>query len=575
MRKLPLILTVLVAVLIGTGVYQLSFRYFQSQEITTAEGRLSLYRSTVVAELERFSHLPFVLARDPFVIETAEMRAPEALNDRLARFADKAGLDAIYLMGLDGVTIAASNAALPSSFVGQDYGFRPYFKEAIEGGRGRFYGIGATTGLPGYFLADPVLNGAGATLGAVAVKLDLSGLQNSWRASGEQVLLANQDGVVLLASDPAWQYRTLRPLSPAQRQDIEASRQFPGQGLDILDWEPSDEDSALIDGTHRLHLTANDLPHDWALHYFSSDSRAVVQSWLVTVGLGVVAGTILILFQIQRTRRMATALGRSEQEEALLRSANERLAIEIEERRNAERRLKRTQSELEQTSRLAALGQLAASVTHELGQPIAAMRNHLAAAEISASGPQPMTGKIAALVERMEGITRQLKFFARTDQEEFGPVDLDEALQAALSLVAINIERSGAELQLSIPTAPVVVRGNRLRIEQVLTNLLRNALDASEDTDKPALWVSLGASDGLAWCEVQDNGHGLGTATLAELRQPFVTTRESGRGMGLGLAISSTIVSDHGGAMRAWNAPETGAVFRVEFPVPDTEGNKA
>ncbi len=136
----------------------------------------------------------------------------------------------------DGQTIAASNFDRPGSFLGQNYGFRPYFREAIAGGTGRFHAIGATTGLPGYFIADPVRGADGEIAGAIAIKVDLSVLEESWRNSGEQVLLANADGVVLLASDPAWQYRALYPLSEAQRAEIEAARQFTGQPLDPLDW---------------------------------------------------------------------------------------------------------------------------------------------------------------------------------------------------------------------------------------------------------------------------------------------------------------------------------------------------
>ena len=307
-------------------------------------------------------------------------------------------------------------------------------------------------------------------------------------------------------------------------------------------------------------------PHGWALHYFASDDRAIARSWLVTASAVLLAGLGLLWLQGVRARRIGAALKRSEEEEAQLRAANERLAIEIEDRRTAERRLKRTQDELESASRLAALGQLAASVTHELGQPIAAMRNYLAAAEIGSKGGAPMVGKIGALVDRMEGITRQLKFFARTEQDSFGPVDLCDALRASLALVAPNIETDEVMLDVELPKTPVIVRGNKLRLEQVMTNILLNALDAVELADHPRIDVRCGMDDETAWFEVMDNGHGLGEATLADLQEPFVTTRESGRGMGLGLAISSGIVNDHGGVMRADNREGVGAVFRVEFP---------
>ena len=202
----------------------------------------------------------------------------------------------------------------------------------------------------------------------------------------------------------------------------------------------------MIGGAGRLHLSGTLAPHGWGLHYFADDSAAITRSWLLAGIVTTLAGGWLLAAQVRRTRRIGAALRRSEAEEAQLREANERLAVEIEERRTAQRRLARTQDELERASRLAALGQLAASVTHELGQPIAAMRNHLAAAEIGGKGEGRLVPHIAGIVDRMEGITRQLKFFARNDREEFGPVDLREAVQAALALVEPNIARVGARV---------------------------------------------------------------------------------------------------------------------------------
>jgi two-component system C4-dicarboxylate transport sensor histidine kinase DctB len=554
------------ALCVAIGVFWLSLSFFQSEEEAKARGRLSLYHSTVRSELERFSHLTYVLARDTHVIDTATGGATGRLDRRLAAFAAQSGLDAIYLMRPDGTTIAASNAGRPDSFVGQEYAFRPYFQAAREGAQGRFYGIGATTGLPGYFIADAVRDAEGGLAGVIAIKLDLTDLEDAWRAAGEQVFLANRDGIVLLSSDPRWRYRSLRDLSPDQRARIAQDRQFPGQDLASLDWEPRDDARAVIDGSERIHLSASVAPHDWVLHYFADDNAAVTRSLLLTGLVMLLAGAGFLVSQLRRMQRIGAALRRSEAEEAQLREANERLAVEIDERRTAERRLKRTQDELERASRLAALGQLAASVTHELGQPIAAMRNHLAAAEIGGQPAVRFIPRITGIVDRMEGITRQLKFFARNDREEFGPVDLEVVVQAALSLVAPNISNVGATTSVDAPDQPVIVRGNQLRLEQVLTNVLRNAVDAVENCAERRIDIMLGQGHDIGWVEVHDTGHGLGQARLDELQEPFVTTRESGRGMGLGLAISANIVKAHQGRFSADNLARGGAMFRIEIP---------
>ncbi|OAN70796.1 C4-dicarboxylate ABC transporter [Jannaschia sp. EhC01] len=547
-------------------VWFASYRYFQSEELQRAGGRLSLYRSTVLAEVERFEHLTHVLSVDPYVIAALEDGANDLLNTRLMDFAQAAGLDAIFLMDVDGLTTAASNADTEGTFVGQTYAFRPYFQAALDGETGRFYGIGATTGLPGYFIADPVRDAGGRVIGVVAIKINLLPFEASWRDAGEEVMLADAQGVVLLASDPAWRYRTLAPLTEADRHLIQQARQFTGQPLDLLDWNVSG-DRATILGAERLHVATEDLPFGWQLHYLASDEAMVTRASLAAGAVLVLAALGLIVAQLQRARRLGAALRRSEAEEADLRQANERLATEIEDRRRAERRLRETKEELERASRLAALGQLAASVTHELGQPIAAMRNHLTAHEITHHGDTRLTRFMGDLVDRMEGITRQLKFFARSDTEPFEQVDLRECVAAVVALVRPSADVADVEIDYVAPAYPVLARGSRLRLEQVLTNLFRNGIDAMEDAQDRRLTVRLGVEDGGVWVDVADLGHGLGEASLAQLSEPFYTTRESGQGMGLGLAISTGILADHGGHLDARDGVAGGTVFRIVLPL--------
>lgn len=548
----------------ATLAFWISHAYFRTEELERADARLSLYRSTLEAELMRFSHLTFILARDPFVIETAKGANTGPLDERLAKFAERAGIDAIYLMDADGLTRSASNAGMAGSFVGHNYSFRPYFKSALLGVQGRFYGIGATTGIPGYFYADAVVDEAAKVLGVIALKIDLSAFQESWRKADERVLLANADGVVLLASVPEWRYRTLAPLTAEQRVRIADARQFGTKPLDPLDWSPTDRQVATIGGETFLHLRSTNLPNDWSIHYFASGEQAVTHGWLAAGGFLLLAALTGLFVQLQRTRKIDAALRRSEEEEAQLRLANRKLATEIKERRAAERQLQRTQAELERAGRLAALGRLAVSVTHELGQPITAMHNHLAAAEMQ-GGSDALTSRLKGLVDRMEGIARQLKFFARNGKEEFEVVDLRDAMQAALDLVASDLKANRVTLAKEWPDGPVELLCNRLRMEQVMTNLMRNALDAMADADRRELSLGIGRSDSEIRFSVADTGHGFGELGFCELSEPFATTRESGQGTGLGLAISSAIVEDHDGWMAAEARPTGGTVIKVGF----------
>lgn len=565
MRAVHLVFICIILAL-AAGLQWASFSYFKAQEIDKAAARMTLYRSTLEAELRHFAHLPFLLSLDPVVARTLAGGATDELDHRLARFAQSAGVDAMYLMDDEGLTIAASNAKSPSSFKGQNYAYRPYFQAAQNGELGEFYGIGATTGIPGYFYAMAVRSQQTDARGVIAIKIDLSRLQDDWQASGERIILANADGVVLLASDPKWRYNTLSALTSSQRDRILASRQFGNEPLETLDWSFNQSDqTARIGDEPALYLSTANLPNSWSLHFFVPDDQAITRAWLAT---GTFLAFVLLsfsAFQVNRVRRIRGALLASEQEEAELRLANERLAVEIDERRSAEKTLKKTQVELERAGRLAALGQLASSVTHELGQPIAAMRNQLAASEMTV-GETSLSEKMQGLVGRMENITRQLKFFSRKGRDSFEDFDLADVIQDALDMLRPSIDAREATIEFHTADDGVRLNANKMRIEQVITNIVRNALDAVEETQQKLVTIAVGGTEQEVWFKVTDTGHGLGDKTLDDLREPFATTRESGQGMGLGLTISAGIVSDHNGLITASNRPEGGAVFDIRLP---------
>ncbi|WP_341367632.1 ATP-binding protein [Yoonia sp. BS5-3] len=565
MRAAYLIFLTIVMV-IAAGLHWASFSYFKAEEIETAAARLTLYRSTLENQLRHFAHLPFLLSLDPVVTAALSGQPPEVLDHRLARFSASAGIDAIYVMDNDGLTISASNTATAQSFKGQNYAYRPYFQEAMQGRLGEFYGIGATTGIPGYFYAMAVPGSGGTTTGVVAIKVDLSRLQDDWLASGERILLANADGVVLLASDPAWRYKTISPLTSVQRDRMVASRQFGTEALEPLNWAVALRDQTAIVGDERfLYLSTANLPNGWSLHFFAPDDQARTRAWLTTGAFLAFVLLSVSVLQLSRLRRVRTALQSSEREEAALRSANARLAVEIEERRMAEQTLQKTQAELERAGRLAALGQLASSVTHELGQPIAAMRNQLAASEMTV-GPTPLNDKMQGLVARMENITQQLKFFSRKGRDSLELFDLVDVMQDALEMLQPSIESREAIVDFQPPQHEVSLVANKLRIEQVVTNIVRNALDAVEDSVAKQVTITAGSAADQVWFKVADTGHGLGDKTLEDLREPFATTKESGQGMGLGLTISAGIVSDHNGTISAYDNPDGGAVFDIRLP---------
>lgn len=565
-RTLTLILVIIIA--FGYGLYLVSFSYFKSAEIQKANARLSLYKSSLLGEIERFAYFPFVLSQDPNVIAATKGIERTKLNVRLAEFAQHSGVEAIYLMDTTGATIATSNHTNRNSYLNHNYGFRPYFKQALAGLQGEFYGIGATTNTPGLFISAPVFGDKDKVTGVIAIKLNLGELERSWMDAGEQVLLVNDDSIVLLSSNPSWRYKALHQISEKRRAEIREERQFAQQPLEVMNWRLLAENQAIVGLDHFLLVKAKISTRNWNLYFFASQRPVQERVWMTLISFAVIASMIFATTQVRRSRRIGAELRASQADSADLREANTQLAIEIEDRKAAERRLERTQDELSRASRLAALGQLSMSVTHELGQPIAAMRNYITAAELSPNPPEGrFLQKLTDLTLRMENITKELKFFSNSGSENFEPVDIRDVIKGAEELLIPNFSAHDVSYTCNLPDQAIMVRANQLRLEQVLTNLMRNAINAMAGQDERALTVELSKRQDDAFLEVFDTGRGLGEATLEELQEPFFTTQPSGEGMGLGLAISTEIIKEHAGYIQARNRRGKGAVFSIAIPL--------
>jgi two-component system C4-dicarboxylate transport sensor histidine kinase DctB len=571
-RRKPYALILAICVSAGTlvAVFWLAQQLAVSAESRRSADRVSLYLSTLVSALEEHQHLPFILAWDPLVVQAPHSAENTELNLRLESFAQEAGVDAIYLMDPHGLTIAASNWSEEPTFIGNNYGFRPYFKMALSGLRGVFFAIGATTQEPGYFISEPVYAPSGHIVGVLALKVDLTPLTRAWREGGETLLASDPHGVAILASNSDWTYKTLAPLSQDVRAEIAAERQFGDEPLLPLGF--AEEANGISIGGVRYLQTVREVGHlGWKLHYLTPFNRINEQAWQAVLMAAAILLLASVAFLLIRTQRIRNALFASQEERRGLRILNSKLADEIEERKAAERRLEKAQKELQQVSKMAALGQLSASVTHELGQPIAAMRNYLAAAELPGNRIQgearDLIDHLNGIAARMEHITGQLRFFAQAEPKKLSNFDLRDIVASVMKLMNTDFADGTIRCSVLSPEDPVRVYGDGFRIEQVLVNMIRNAIDAVTGSDIPEIELSLRCDGGVAVLSVTDNGPGLSDEALAHAEDPFFTTKASGAGMGLGLAISATILKDHDGQMLFANAPEGGAVFTLTMPI--------
>lgn len=603
------VLLALLGVLIVTGVYQLSYRNAWDELRQGAHRRLEFLSSDLASALDKYDTLPIVLASHSEMVDllrhTGDTHRRDAVNRRLERLAKDARVAAIYLMDPQGMTIAASNWNLPGSFVGQSYAFRPYFRDALVKGAGRFYAIGATTGEPGYFLAQPVRNDSATQgdsippLGVVAVKISLADIEANWERSGEYLMLADGQGVIFLSSRPEWKFRTLEALSPQARERIQIAQQYGDHRLEPLPikWssdadgrgaelsvsrpaEPGDHWRA-VDGQRRAIGRM-----DWTLLSFSEigEITQLARGHAAAAGFAYAFVLVGALYARLRRRRdeerrvarrelerVSTDLDqRISERTAVLVEANRKLADKNAELDLTQATLRATQDDLIQAGKLTVLGQMAASITHEINQPLAALRamNDNAVILLDRGDPaaaRANLGVIDGLTQRIASIVGQLKGFARKDELKQVPVAVGPVVDAAVALLAADARRDGVPIDVGPIAADIAVHGQEVRIEQVLVNLLRNALDAVRGRAGASVRVQVQRHDAWVRIAVIDNAAGIAPSALPHLFEPFFTTKPAGQGLGLGLAISASIANALGGTLEAANPPEGGAVFTLKL----------
>lgn len=561
--------------------------------------------------LERYESLSYLLASHPLVGEALDTGSPGAIaqaNRYLEDANAHARADVTYIIRADGLCLAASNWDRPDSFVGSQYRFRPYFIDAMRDRVGRFFGIGTVSHVPGYYISQPVRH-HGRIVGVAVLKLNLEWFPGA--DDNEPVLVVDKHGVIFLSSVHAWKYRAVQDLPSSVVAAIDETRQYAGAPITRLPIRPAralDAAGARIVrlGTHGpspYYLLAQrpiSAP-DWQLMTLAPVNSVIddARNATAAVGFGFISLCLLgFYWRMRRARARDMETGRARLQEAYaelnrrveartadLSSANAQLQTEVAERTRAENELRAAHAELLQTSKLAALGQMAAGITHELNQPLAALRTFSDNTRVLIErGALPEAHEnlqaISALTDRMGKITNQLKLFVGRAQPSNACSPVARALHNALQLlrerlqrvsVQVRIREAGARspgdaseyrlLDLHAEHPALVAYCDGLRLEQVLINLIGNALDALESVNAPRLTIDVDAGSDTIAIAVRDNGPGVPADVLPRLFEPFFTTKEVGKGLGLGLAIASSIARDCGGSLVARNEAGAGAVF--------------
>lgn len=542
-------------------------------------------RQTVNAlegHVRRFEALPELLARDDevrdFFARPQDAAGIAAMNRWLKETNDLAGASDLYLIAPDGLTLAASNYDRADSFVGESFTYRPYFTEAMAGRTGRFFALGTTSGVRGYYFGSPVRDGAGRVTGVVALKIGVDDMEAAWRSAEYHIIVADPEGIAFMATEGDWLYRGLLPLTAERVARTEASRRYAETPLAELPLRrETDGGLELVslpggDGVVRNYLELRRAMPDagWTVHVLLDTAPLRAQARLAVAATVLLLGVALSLGWAlwQRRARLAERIALQEAAQvALERQVAERTA----DLTRANDELRRMQADLVQAGKLAALGRMSAALSHEINQPLAAARNYADSAALligrgDAARAVENLGQITSLIDRMATIARHLRSVARKPDEKLKVLALAPVVQDALQVAETRLKASGLAVRVDVPADLPAVLGGPVRLQQVVVNLLSNAADAMEGRAGD-IELSARAEGGAVVLSVRDHGAGVAPAIADRIFDPFFTTKTVGSGLGLGLSISYNIMKDFGGDLRVANHPEGGAVFSAVLRV--------
>ncbi|SFP69378.1 sensor histidine kinase [Pseudomonas borbori] len=589
----------LLALVLGCGYagYRLSERAGIRALAEDGERQLELNARAVESEITKYNYLPSLLELNEDVrrlLQTPSNYRRQRVNDYLEGLNGRSGSLATYVLDTSGRVLATSNWREPSSFLGEDLSFRAYFQDAVQGKPGRFYGIGSTTGEPGYYLAHGLKQGE-RIIGVAVVKVRLDALEQRWQRARLEAYVSDENGVIILSSDPARRLKAVQALGPNTRERLARSLQYHwwaleelqplartplGDGIEQVSYASATPGGRAPGRINYLEQSRPLADTPWRLTLLSplqDQRRAAIGNALLAAG----ACALLIFFGLalnQRRKVIATRLAAREalqrandelerriaERTADLSASNERLKAEIRERRQTEAHLRQTQDELVQAGKLAVIGQMSTSIAHELNQPLAALRTlsgntvrflQRGALEVAGSNLQT----IGELVDRMGKITASLRAFARRS-DDHGQASLGQAVDAALMLLQPRLQRSPVQIEHAYAGA-TRLGIDQTRLEQILVNLIGNALDAMGAQAERHLWLS-GAADGASYrLEVRDNGPGIAPELRGHLFEPFFTTKPGEQGLGLGLTLSASLAAAAGGNLGVRHPEAGGTAF--------------
>ncbi|MEZ9280402.1 ATP-binding protein [Vibrio cyclitrophicus] len=612
-----------------------------TQQLNEAANKANLQ---IDSELDKFKQIPDLLSHDPRLIsyftsspQTDKITVTQ-LNKLLFEWSNQSQADTIYIHDRSGTVVASSNYQQPRTFVGENFSFRPYFASAIKGNNTQYVALGARSNVRGYFLSSPLYTDK-EIVGVITVKVSLENLENILTSDDFEIVVLDSNQVVFLSNQTSWLYHSLLPLSEQQQTEIATQRQYGQSEISIIeDFRSAKLQQKANDTIQPNDLQPNQIQKELAsnqlfqLGAFNLYPAPISNNQYQVVALKETKAELLKVLQIdvifiiiyslvmliawswRQTYIAKVALTRLNEnlEQTVdkrthyLKQSNQQLQQTIFQYQESQLKLKQTEQELTQTAKLAVLGELSASINHEINQPLAALRtyseNSLKLLEMKRTDlVKSNLDKMIALNTSITEIIARLKVFTRkVTKQEHHVANLHQAVNNATSILSALMIKQGITLRLSTMPDDINLAIHPTELEQVLVNLIHNATQALQqqamEQSTPRLKTSgqsileeqsskLEALDiqtipqiGVEWqrkndtCQliIWDNGIGISKDKLEQLFDPFFTTKPEG--LGLGLSISKRIIEAYHGTINAAQLEPSGMVFSLNIPLYKNQG---
>ena len=602
-----LILTPIVLWLTATW----SRHYALSSIQERSEQTLRLVVGNLQGELTKFQNIPQLLANNEHLKEY--LNSPKSFADTikiniiLEIINSNIGALDTYLLNENGLAVAASNWSRPKSFIGRSYHYRPYYLQAIKGTTGQYFAHGTISNEKGYYFSHPIIQNE-KIVGVIVVKIKLTHFEERWQSKNHEITVSDRNGIIFLTSQPTWQYRSWKKLTSQEIHDIINSRQYSGRfgrrRFDQLKIRKQQNLSSLGDliqihnSTHKRkypteHITEpagifeyllqqsilDDVGWDVSILARTDQANRSQTIAILIVSFILLSITFMSAYIVERRRRIAEGIALQEQSRLTLEKRvkertldlnkiNKKLLNEIHERRQTEAELRLTQKELIQAGRLAAIGKLSAGISHELNQPLAAIRSYADNAReyLGRDNHQAASSNlrdISELTDRIARIIRNLKTYATQDTKDLRKTCIKKAFQEAVSLLDRRLTSQGVQIIQESNSQDLQAIAGDIRLQQVFVNLITNSLDAMTNDGNNFIKFSMKEEQGHVVVSLKDTGSGISENDLSHIFDPFYTTKEVGEGLGLGLSITFGIIRQFGGTIEAHNDPEGGAIFQI------------